>query len=272
MLADGMPPNKEMALAVRTDKMVKDYRDFRAVDNLDLNIMKGEIYGLLGPNGAGKTTAIKVLVGLLKKTAGSARILDVEVPSKLVAANIGYMPQETSMYLGLTVHQNLEFFGKLFGMTRHQIAEKEKELLEFVDLTDWRDELVQNLSGGMKHRVSLACSLIHEPDVLFLDEPTVGVDPKLRVNFWDFFTKLKERGTTVVITTHYMDEARRCDRVGFMRRGSLIAEGPPEELMAQSNCDNLEDAFLKYASECETDEPQSEPVQKKIDAEREVRA
>ena len=145
------------------------------------------------------------------------------------------------------MHQNIEFFGKLYGLDKEQIAKREKELLEFIDLKDWRDELVQNLSGGMKHRVSLACALIHEPDVLFLDEPTVGVDPKLRIKFWKFFTRMKENGTTVIITTHYMDEARRCDKVGFMRQGQLIAEGVPEVLMKETGTDSLEDAFLKYA-------------------------
>ena len=130
-------------LAVKTDKMVKMYGDFRAVDDLDLEVRKGEIYGLLGPNGAGKTTAIKVLVGLLKKTSGSAEILEMDISNKNIAPNIGFMPQETAMYIGLTVHQNMEFFGKLFGMSKEQIASKEKELLKFVDLEDWKDELVR---------------------------------------------------------------------------------------------------------------------------------
>jgi ABC-2 type transport system ATP-binding protein len=234
-------------LAVRTDKLTKCYGNFRAVDELDLHVRKGEIYGLLGPNGAGKTTAIKVLAGLLRKTSGTAEVLDIEVPSKRVSQNIGYMPQETAMYLGLTTHQNIEFFGQLFGLSREQIAQREAELLRFVDLEDWKDELVQNLSGGMKHRVSLACALIHEPDVLFLDEPTVGVDPKLRVSFWKFFAKLKEEGKTIIITTHYMDEAKHCDRVGFMRHGKLIAEGAPSDLMRDAETDCLEDAYLKFA-------------------------
>jgi len=222
-------------------------------------VRMGEIYGLLGPNGAGKTTAIKVLAGLLKKTSGTAEVLEMDIPSKLVSANIGYMPQETAMYLGLTVHQNIEFFGKLFGLEKDHIAKREAELLKFIDLPDWKDELVQNLSGGMKHRVSLACALIHEPDVLFLDEPTVGVDPKLRVNFWKYFTKLKENGTTVIITTHYMDEARHCDRVGFMRQGKLIAEGVPTELMKEAGTDSLEDAFLKFADDVPMEDQEALP-------------
>lgn len=246
-------------LAVRTKELCKDYGSFRAVDDLDLKVRKGEIYGLLGPNGAGKTTVIKVLAGLLKKTSGTAEVLEMEIPNKLVSANIGYMPQETAMYLGLTVHQNIEFFGKLFGLEKDHIAKREAELLKFIDLPDWKDELVQNLSGGMKHRVSLACALIHEPDVLFLDEPTVGVDPKLRVNFWNYFTKLKENGTTVIITTHYMDEARRCDRVGFMRQGKLIAEGVPTDLMKEAGTDSLEDAFLKFADDVPVEDQEALP-------------
>ncbi len=234
-------------LAVKTDNLTKCYGNFKAVDGLDLHVKKGEIYGLLGPNGAGKTTVIKILGGLLKKTSGTAEVLEMEVPNKQVSANIGYMPQETAMYLGLTVHQNIEFFGQLFGLDKEQIARREAELLKFVDLVDWKDELVQKLSGGMKHRVSLACALIHEPEVLFLDEPTVGVDPKLRVNFWNFFTKFKENGKTIIITTHYMDEARHCDRVGFMRQGKLIAEGAPVDLMKEAGTDSLEDAFLKFS-------------------------
>jgi len=246
-------------LAVRTKGLCKDFGSFRAVDDLDLEVRMGEIYGLLGPNGAGKTTAIKVLAGLLKKTSGTAEVLEMDIPSKLVSANIGYMPQETAMYLGLTVHQNIEFFGKLFGLEKDHIAKREAELLKFIDLPDWKDELVQNLSGGMKHRVSLACALIHEPDVLFLDEPTVGVDPKLRVNFWKYFTKLKENGTTVIITTHYMDEARHCDRVGFMRQGKLIAEGVPTELMKEAGTDSLEDAFLKFADDVPMEDQEALP-------------
>ena len=131
---------------------------------------------------------------------------------------------------GLSVRQNMEFYGEIFGLKKMKIKERIAELLKFIDLEKWRDELVGNLSGGMKHRVSLACTLIHEPQVLFLDEPTVGVDPELRVSFWDYFNSLKENGITILITTHYMDEARHCDRIGFMKSGKLIAEGEPRRL------------------------------------------
>ncbi|MBA3045926.1 MAG: ABC transporter ATP-binding protein [Candidatus Thermoplasmatota archaeon] len=233
--------------AIKVEKLEKKFGDFRALDGLDLDIRKGEVYGLLGPNGAGKTTAIKVLTGLLKMTAGNAEVLGTRLPNKDITQRVGYMPQETALYLGLTVHQNLEFFGKLFGMDKSKILEREAELLKFIDLERWKDEMVTNLSGGMKHRVSLACALIHEPEVLFLDEPTVGVDPELRESFWKFFGNLKEKGITILITTHYMDEASHCDRIGFMRTGKLIAEGQPQAILREAGTKSLEDAFLFFA-------------------------
>ncbi len=236
-----------MKYVIQTKELTKNFGSFTAVDDLDLKVRKGEMYGLLGPNGAGKTTTIKVLVGLLKKTAGEGQILNFTVPDKTISSHIGYMPQETALYVGLTVHQNLEFFGRLFELDSDKIAEREAELLKFVDLVKWRDALVSNLSGGMKHRVSLACALVHEPEVLFLDEPTVGIDPELRVNFWKYFGNLKEKGITILITTHYMDEASHCDRIGFMRTGKLIAEGEPTNILSSAGVSSLEDAFLYYA-------------------------
>jgi len=236
---------QEATISVRA--LVKNFGDFKALDGLNLEVRKGEVYGLLGPNGAGKTTAIKVLTGLLKKTEGEADILGMKVPDKAIASRIGYMPQETALYVGLTVHQNLEFFGRLYGMDRERIQAREEELLKFIDLERWDHELVSRLSGGMKHRVSLACALMHEPELMFLDEPTVGVDPELRVSFWDYFSQLKRKGITILITTHYMDEAGRCDRVGFMRSGRLIAEGGPAAVLHESGAMSLEDAFLFYA-------------------------
>jgi ABC-2 type transport system ATP-binding protein len=230
--------------SIETRGLTKKYGKFTAVDGLDLLVEPGEIYGLLGPNGAGKTTTIKMLCGLLKRTSGEARLLGESIPGKGISGRLGYMPQETALYVGLTVHQNLAFFGRIFGLSRGQIAERERELLAFIDLEKWRDALVMNLSGGMKHRVSLACSLIHRPPLLFLDEPTVGVDPELRASFWDYFDELRNAGTTILITTHYMDEAGHCGRVGFMRNGRLIAEGAPDEVLRAAGTTTLEDAFL----------------------------
>ena len=236
---------------IQTSSLTKKFGNFTAIDNLNLNIRKGEIYGLLGPNGAGKTTTIRLLCGLIKYGSGESFILGKKTPNKNIAAYIGYMPQETALYEGLSVKQNMEFYGEIFGLKKVRIKERIDDLLKFIDLERWKEELVGNLSGGMKHRVSLACTLIHEPKVLFLDEPTVGVDPELRVSFWDYFNRLKENGITILITTHYMDEARHCDRIGFMKSGRLIAEGEPDEILKTSDTNSLEDAFLKISREGE---------------------
>jgi len=234
---------------IQTSSLTKKFGDFTAIDNLSLNIQKGEVYGLLGPNGAGKTTTIRLLCGLIKYSSGEAFLLGKKVPDSKIAPKIGYMPQETALYEGLSVKQNLEFYGEIFGLKKEKINERISELLKFIDLEKWKEQLVGNLSGGMKHRVSLACTLIHEPEILFLDEPTVGVDPELRVSFWDYFNNLKENGITILITTHYMDEAKHCDRIGFMKSGRLIAEGKPDEILKISSTTSLEDAFLKFSRE-----------------------
>lgn len=233
--------------AILTSHITKKFGDFIAVDDLKLKVKKGEIYGLLGPNGAGKTTIIKMLASISNPTSGNAWILGERIPDGNIASKIGYMPQETGVYLGLTVHQNMKFYGRVFNLKKVEMEKREDELLKFVDLMDWKHEMVENLSGGMKHRVSLACTLIHDPELLFLDEPTVGVDPELRVSFWNYFNQLRENGATILITTHYMDEARHCDRIGFMQRGHLIAEDTPTELLKQSGKDSLEDAFLVFS-------------------------
>lgn len=233
-----------MHYVIETKNLTKKFGDFTAVAELNLKIKPGEIYGLLGPNGAGKTTTIKMLTGLSKITAGQVTVLGKKIPNNSITPDIGHMPQDTALYLGITVHQNMEFFGEIFGLSNGKIRAREAELLKFIDLEAWRDELVQNLSGGMKHRVSLICTLIHEPKLLFLDEPTVGVDPELRESFWSYFHKLRDSGVTILLTTHYMDEARHCDRIGFMRNGRLIAEDTPKKILRASNTNLLEDAFL----------------------------
>ncbi len=227
----------------------KTFGDLVAVNGVGFTIAPGETYGLLGPNGAGKTTAIKLLCGLLKPTSGEAHIFGKRVPDRNILPQIGYMPQETALYLELSVHHNLALYGELYGLSGKRIAEREKELLRFIALERWKDAPVANLSGGMKHRVSLACSMIHEPELLFLDEPTVGVDPELRASFWEYFSALKQAGVTIVLTTHYMDEAQHCDKIGLVRQGKLIAEGTPGDITRQTNTANLEDAFLALSRE-----------------------
>ncbi len=229
---------------IETIGLEKRFGDARVVENVALRVKKGEIYGLLGPNAAGKTTLIKILCSLLKPTAGAAYVLGKRVPNPDVAPLIGYMPQELALYSNVSVHENMEFYGTIFGLNKGRIQKRERELLQLIDLDAHADTIVHTLSGGMQRRVSLACALLHEPRLLFLDEPTVGVDPQLRETFWDYFVGLKDRGTTVLITTHYMDEARRCDRVGFMHAGKLIAEGLPRDLLDLTHTDSLEDAFL----------------------------
>ncbi len=236
---------------IRTSSLGKKFGDFTAINDLNLKIKRGEIYGLLGPNGAGKTTTIRLLCGLIKYETGEAFVLGSKVPDHSIAKYLGYMPQETALYKGLSVQQNMEFFGEIYGLKKQKIADRICELLKFIDLEKWKTELVENLSGGMKHRVSLACALIPEPKLLFLDEPTVGVDPELRVSFWKYFNDLKDNGISILITTHYMDEARHCDRIGFMKSGTLIAEGEPDEIMRISGKTSLEDAFLKFSREAE---------------------
>jgi ABC-2 type transport system ATP-binding protein len=226
-------------------RLTKSFGKFTAVDSLDLTINEGEIYGLLGPNGSGKTTTIKMLCGLLSPTSGQATILGEPIPCKTLMIKMGYMPQETALYLDNTVHENLSFFAGLYGLSKNQFQKQEEQMLKFIDLEKWRDSLISTLSGGMKHRVSLACAIIHGPKIVFLDEPTVGVDPELRATFWGFFKSMVKKGTTVIITTHYIDEADNCSRVGLLRQGKLIAEGKPSDLKNKTGTMSLEEAFLK---------------------------
>jgi ABC-2 type transport system ATP-binding protein len=232
---------------IRIEQLTKTFGRFTAVDHVTLTIYGGEIFGLLGPNGSGKTTTIKMLCGLLRPTSGTASILGTPIHTKAVMQQIGYMPQEIALYFDNTVHENLAFFAGIYGLTKERFIEQEERLLQFVNLERWRDALVSTLSGGMRHRLSLACALLHEPQVVFLDEPTVGVDPELRVRFWEFFHSLSQQGVTVVITTHYMDEADRCTRVGLLRQGVLIAEGNPQDLKNKMGTSSLEEAYLRLA-------------------------
>lgn len=234
-------------IPVLARKLRKEFDGLVAVDDLDLRIGKGLLYGMIGPNGSGKTTTIKMLVGLLKPTSGKAFLLGERVPARKSVGKIAYMPQELAIYPELTVHENLELFAGLYSMDKAEFAGREAELLRMVDLAGRRDSLVSQLSGGMRHRTSLICSLIHDPALMFLDEPTVGVDPELRVGFWKYFHDLKRMDKTIVLTTHYMDEALRCDIVGMMRAGRLIAEGSPAEVMARAGTDDLESAFLEFS-------------------------
>jgi ABC-2 type transport system ATP-binding protein len=233
-----------LEFSIETVRLNKAFGAIRAVDELDLRVQAGEIYGLLGPNGSGKTTLMRLLVGLAKADSGEARVLGRRMPDRALLAEIGYMTQAEALYSDLTARENVLFFAALSGVrTASWIA----EALELVELQDRANDLVGSLSGGLRRRVSLACALVHRPRLLILDEPTVGVDPQLRVVFWEHFRRLAEAGVTLVISSHVMDEAGRCDRLGFMREGRLIAEGSPEQLRQRSGMTDLEQAFLKFA-------------------------
>ena len=227
--------------------VVKEYGKFRALDGLTFHVARGELFGLLGPNGAGKTTAIRILAGLQRATAGEVAVLGRRPTDPAVRPLVGYMPQETALYQDLTVRENLSLFGRLYGIGRRDLDARVAELLAFVELEKWADALITKLSGGMKHRASLAAALLPRPRLLVLDEPTVGVDPELRASFWDRFSQMRRDGTTILLTTHYMDEARRCERVGLVSKGRLIAEGAPDAVVRDAGAADLEDAFLKLA-------------------------
>lgn len=241
------PGGPSAPAAVETRGLRRTFGSFAALDGLTLRIEQGTVYGLLGPNGAGKTTAVRILCGLLRATSGEAYVLGLRPGDRRVLPRIGYLPQELGLYLDLTVRQNLALFGTLFGMGRAAIAQTTERLLALIGLEDWADAVLAKLSGGMRRRVSLAVSMVHDPELLVLDEPTVGVDPELRASFWQHFAALKSRGRTVLITTHYMDEAGRCDRVGLVRGGRLIAEGAPAWITASTRTATLEEAFLSLS-------------------------
>jgi len=233
-----------MEEVIRASGLVKRFKQRTALDGLSLSVKQGELYGLVGPNGAGKTTLIRTLCGLLRPNEGEAHLLGWRVPSFRVQSQLGYMPQDFAVYDDLTVMQTLLFFGRLYDLSRQNIRARADELLELVQLTDRRDQRVGTLSGGMRRRVSLAVSLIHKPRLLFLDEPTAGVDPKLRRNFWDYFNQLASQDVTLVVTTHLIEEAARCHTIGFLIRGHLLVQAPPQEILTQTGAQNLDEAFL----------------------------
>ncbi len=234
-----------MDYVVQTQQVKRAFGSFEAIRGVDLSIRPGETYGLLGPNGAGKTTLIRMLVGLLRPTAGRVLVLGREMPDKGVLAEVGYMTQAKAIYTDLSLRENVRFFGAMAGLRDEKRVE---EVIALVDLSDWADSPVRNLSGGMQQRTSLACALVHRPRLLLLDEPTVGVDPQLRVQFWDYFGQLNAQGVTIVVSSHVMDEAERCHRLGFIRAGRLLAEGSPDQLRSRAGTGSLEEAFLHFAA------------------------
>jgi ABC-2 type transport system ATP-binding protein len=234
--------------AVSINNLNFNYGKLKVIDNLSIEIPAGTSFGLLGANGAGKTTLIRLMVGLLKPDFGTIRCLE-KAPKPSNARSRGYMPQLPALYNELSVKQNIDFFAKIYGLSNSkERSRRVEEVIELIDLRDKTKEQILNLSGGMKQRVSLACAIVHNPPLIFLDEPTVGLDPDLRAHFWEFFTGLTRGGTTLIISSHTMDDASHCDQLVFLRSGKIIAQGSPVELRKAAGDTNssLEDAFLYF--------------------------
>ena len=231
---------------LQTRKLRKYFGAIHAVDGVDLTVKRGEIYGLLGPNGSGKTTLIRLMIGLLRPNEGSVEVMGARMPNKAVLSKVGYMTQASALYEELSVIENVTFFARMFGGYDPKWVQ---EVIALVDLSDRARSLVRTLSGGMRQRTSLACTLAHRPQVMLLDEPTVGVDPQLRVTFWKYFRGLADQGVTLIVSSHVMDEAERCDRLGFIRQGKLLAEGSAADLRRQAAAETLEEAFLHFIAE-----------------------
>ena len=244
MAAPAMVPRN---LAVRTVALRKVFGSLVAVDALDLEIPRGQVFGLLGPNGSGKTTTIRMLCGLVQPTTGSATVVgfDVATEAEQIRENIGYMSQRFGLYDDLTVAENLRFYATVYGLLGRERDARLAVHMHTMGLDVRAGQLAGTLSGGWKQRLSLACATAHAPQMLFLDEPTAGVDPAARRAFWESIYVLARGGTTILVTTHYMDEAERCERLAFLSRGHLIAVGSPAEVTQQFGTKNIEDVFIE---------------------------
>ncbi|KPU27656.1 ABC transporter ATPase [Caloranaerobacter sp. TR13] len=237
--------------AVLTKNLTKKFKGVTAVDKINLKIPKGKIYGLLGPNGAGKSTTIRMLCGVITPSSGEGKVLgfDIYRESEKIKHNIGYMSQKFSLYEDLTVLENLSFYASIYSLPKKVKNERMAELIKMAGLEGKEKTLAAHLSGGWKQRLALGCALIHKPKLLVLDEPTAGVDPVSRRVFWELIYKLAEQGITILVTTHYMDEAESCDEIAFIFSGKILATGTPKEIIKIRNVKNLEDAFISYVEE-----------------------
>jgi len=226
--------------------LYKRFGDFVAVDDVSLDVTRGEVFGFLGPNGAGKSTTIRMLCGLLSPSSGSATVAGFAVgaESEQIRRNIGYMSQKFSLYDDLTVEENIDFFGGLYGVRGARLADRREFAIAMAGLEQKRREMTGMLAGGWKQRLALGCAILHEPPVLFLDEPTSGVDPIARRQFWDLIYGLSEAGNTIFVTTHYMEEAEYCHRIALMYRGRTIALGAPADLKRERGAANMEEVFV----------------------------
>ncbi|MCH2448997.1 MAG: ABC transporter ATP-binding protein [Gracilimonas sp.] len=236
-------------LAIQTENLTRKFGEFTAVDNISFDVKQGEIFGFLGANGAGKTTAMKMLTGLLNPTSGSATVSgsDVYTQAETIKKNIGYMSQKFSLYDDLTAEENIQFYGGIYGISDQDLSPKIDEVLESVSLGSVRKQLVRSLPLGWKQKLAFSIAILHQPKIVFLDEPTGGVDPVTRRQFWEKIYQVSDRGITVFVTTHYMDEAEYCDRISIMVDGRIDALGTPDELKESFSSDSIENVFIKLA-------------------------
>jgi ABC-2 type transport system ATP-binding protein len=241
------PPNDEPA--IRVHDLTRRFGNFTAVRAISFDVGRGEVFGFLGANGAGKTTAIKMLTGLLLPTSGEARVAgyDVYRETESIRRHIGYMSQRFSLYEDLTVRENIELYGGIYGLSDERIATRSAELIDHLGLREARDTLVASIPLGWKQKLAFSVAVIHDPAIVFLDEPTSGVDPITRRQFWEMIYTAAARGITVFVTTHYMDEAEYCDRVSIMVDGTIAALGTPNELKSQYGAGSIEDVFVRLA-------------------------
>lgn len=234
-----------MERLIKIEKLSKSFGEQKVLDKIDFNLESGEIVGLIGPSGSGKSTLIKTMLGMEKADEGEALILNYKMPKREILSNIGYMAQSDALYEMLTGYENLEFFGKMKGVSAKELKKEIEYVAEIVDLTQHLKKLVSNYSGGMKRRLSLAIALIGSPELLILDEPTVGIDPSLRKNIWKELFKQRDNGVGILVTTHVMDEAELTDKVGLLLNGDIIDFDTPQQLKVKNNVKTIEEVFLK---------------------------
>ncbi|WP_044747241.1 ABC transporter ATP-binding protein [Bacillus alveayuensis] len=231
---------------IQLQNVSKSFGKKEVLHNINFAVEKGEIFGLLGPSGSGKTTLVKCMIGMEQTTKGKIELLNTVIPNLNITLKIGFMAQSDALYQDLTAYENVDFFATLYGLKGKHKKERIKYVLSLVNLLEDQRKRVSDYSGGMKRRLSLAISLLHEPEVLILDEPTVGIDPILRQSIWNELGILRKNGTTIVVTTHVMDEAEKCNRLGMIREGQMIAIGTPSELKERIQVNTIEEAFLTY--------------------------